>query len=154
MSSPGVPLAHAAESPPVPAVRRLPPWAGPAAVGLAAVGACASTAFANPYAGQTPPCPLYALTGFVCPVCGASRAVFSLTHGDLAGAFARNPLFVVLLPLLTWTWLAWASDSLGGPRLWRVRLDRTATVVLALVVVAYGIARNIPWAPLRALGPG
>jgi hypothetical protein len=137
-----------------PTVRGLPGWVGPAVVGAAALGVCASTAFLNPYAGQAPPCPLHALTGLWCPLCGASRAVYSLTHGDLVAAFARNPLFVIVLPVLLWLWAGWASDALGGPRLWRVRPNRTAVVAVAVVVVAYGVARNLPWPPFRALGPG
>lgn len=137
-----------------PTVRGLPGWVGPAVVGAAALGVCASTAFLNPYAGQTPPCPLYALTGLSCPVCGASRAVWSLTHGDVAAAFARNPLLVLVLPVLAWMWAGWTMDAVGGPHLRRVDLNRTAGVILGAVVVAFGVARNLPWAPFHLLGPG
>jgi hypothetical protein len=51
-------------------------------------------------------CPLRAVTGIPCPVCGATTAAVRLGHGDLVGALAANPfaivgaIVVVLAPLI------------------------------------------------------
>ena len=64
-----------------------------------------------------PPCVFNLLTGMLCPGCGGTRALHALLHGDVAAAFAFNPLlfvamgtgaFVTVRPsLLTKTWFAW-----------------------------------------------
>src|SRR5712691_1305389 len=50
--------------------------------------------------GFFPVCPFRALTGFACPGCGTARGLHALLHGDLATAFALNPLMVLSLPFL------------------------------------------------------
>src|SRR5260370_197453 len=52
-----------------------------------------------------PPCFFNKLTGFHCPGCGATRCVGALVRGDLAQAFAYNPLFTFLLPYVGYTGL-------------------------------------------------
>ena len=79
----------------------------------------------NPYRGQAPPCPFHELTGPWCPICGSSRALHSLLHGDAGAAFGHNPLLIALLPLLVWAWLAWTLDSVGGPHLSRIPAKRS-----------------------------
>ena len=68
-------------------------------------------------------------------------ATHQLLHGHLAAALRMNPLFVVSLPLLGLLWLF--------PR-WQ-RKPWVGWLVLA-VVIAYWIARNLPFWPL-VLGP-
>ncbi len=128
-------------------------WLGPLGAGIAALGACGVAAVTDPYRGQGIPCPFHALTGLWCPLCGSTRALHSLMHGNLGAAFARNPLFVVLLPLLVLSWAAWMSESVGGPRLWHIPNRRWVVVSLAVVVVLFWVARNLPFSALRVLGP-
>ena len=40
----------------------------------------------NPNTSHVPLCPLHALTGFWCPLCGATRACYALLHGRLGTA--------------------------------------------------------------------
>jgi len=136
-----------------PLLAGLPPWAGPAAVAAAALGVCATAAVLDPYRGQTPPCPFHELTGLWCPICGSSRALHSLFHGDLGAAFGRNPLLMVVLPLLVWAWSAWTLDTVGGPRIWRVPARRWVLVASVLVTAAFWVARNLPVHALHVLGP-
>src|SRR5262245_55658791 len=50
-----------------------------------------------------PVCVFKAVTGWPCPTCGSTRAVGRLLEGDLPGAFAMNPLAVmVALAILLW----------------------------------------------------
>lgn len=48
-----------------------------------------------------PSCPLRALTGWLCPLCGSLRAMHALLTGSPLAALAFNPLVVVLLA--AWT---------------------------------------------------
>ncbi len=137
----------------VAATRTLPRWSGPVSVGIGALAACTAAAVIDPYRGQGVPCPFHMVTGLWCPVCGSTRALHSLLRGDLQTAFSRNPLLIVLLPLLAVSWAAWMSDAVGGPRLWRLPRNRWVLVTLLVVVGLFWIARNLPFAPLRVLGP-
>ena len=38
-----------------------------------------------------PPCPLRTITGIPCPLCGMTRGVTALVHGDVARAVLLNP---------------------------------------------------------------
>lgn len=99
-----------------------------------------------------PPCPSRWLTGLFCPGCGSTRALHALLHGDLPGALAMNPLLVLSLPavaLLALEWLRMLPEKLvplamrlGHARFW------------AIVLIGYGVLRNLPWAPFRWLAPG
>ena len=91
-------------------------------------------------------CPLYALTGLWCPACGGLRATHDLAHGDLAGAWSMNPLWVLAVPVVVALWGRWLARRVRG------RTARPAPVwgawVLLVVVVGFGVARNVP-----VLGP-
>ena len=47
-----------------------------------------------------PICPVWALTHWECPGCGATRALAALLHGRVVDALQYNPLFVCLSPFL------------------------------------------------------
>ena len=89
-----------------------------------------------------PTCPFHYLTGLHCPGCGTLRATHNLLHGRLAAAMSLNPLMVVSIPVLglmllnpAWVYRRWVP--------WAV----------FFVLVAYGIARNIPVWPFILLAP-
>lgn len=97
-------------------------------------------------AGIFPPCIFRTATGLKCPGCGSQRALHQIIHGNIAGAFAYNPLLVLSIPyVVLGVWL----DVLGGrnrfPRFRYVLLGGYAPLVWAVLVIAYTIARNI-WA--------
>jgi hypothetical protein len=46
-----------------------------------------------------PPCPLRTITGIPCPMCGMTRGVTALVHGDLARALVMNPASYVAVAL-------------------------------------------------------
>lgn len=99
-----------------------------------------------------PPCMFKALTGFHCIGCGLTRALHALAHGDLAGAFAMNPLAILVLPLLPLMVL----DTRGlTPARLKPLMSVVTTPKLWLVLLpAYWIARNLPWWPFTWLAPG
>jgi Protein of unknown function (DUF2752) len=64
--------------------------------GLGAAGAAVAYQAALGGEGLFLPCPLRALTGIPCPLCGMTTAATGLASGDLGAALAANP-FVLLL---------------------------------------------------------
>ncbi|PSK86553.1 uncharacterized protein DUF2752 [Murinocardiopsis flavida] len=133
--------------------RRLPAVAGPLAVGAIGLAAAALVHVVDPNeAGNYPTCPWLMVTGTYCPGCGTMRAVSALTNGDLAGAFAMNPLTMVLLPILAVGWARWLYASLRpGPD----PFDSVRPVWLWLllgVVLAFWLVRNLPFGAFLAPG--
>ncbi len=119
-------------------------------VGFFAVGLGLSALYATTGVGVS--CPFRAVTGWDCPFCGGTRMGSALLHGDVAAAFAFNPVALVGITLLGVVGLLWAVEALGGPavrppaglRRWFLRttpLQRlTASLVLAAV---YTVLRNL-----------
>lgn len=92
--------------------------------------------------GHFPACPLLSLTGLYCPLCGGLRAVHDLTHLDLVGALARNPLVVVGLPFVVLALLAWGQRAFTGRRI-AVPAWALGPALLVLLAV-FGVLRNLP----------
>jgi hypothetical protein len=110
----------------------------------ASVTAAGVLAVRNPeQPGHYPSCPFHALTGLWCPGCGSLRALHALTHGDLSTAAHRNVLAVLALPYLAAAWVGWLGRTLGRPRSTRV-VPAGALWALLFVIVAFGVARNLP----------
>jgi len=93
--------------------------------------------------GIFPPCLLHEYTGWWCPGCGSTRALHQLLHGQLATAFRLNPLAVSLLPLIGY-WVV---------RRGRVPMKPVWIWTLLVVIVCFGILRNVPVYPLTLLAP-
>ena len=87
-------------------------------------------------------CPFNALTGLACPACGCLRATHDLAHGDLAGAWGMNPLWVLAVPLVAALWVRWFAAAASDRRLRPVPV-RAGWIGLA-VVLAFGVLRNVP----------
>lgn len=98
----------------------------------------------NPVDGASyyPKCPSFWLTGLYCPGCGITRALHQLLHGNIRAALAYNPLAIIVSPLVIWMMFKphWIYHSMT---------PKIAFVVL----VAYGILRNIPYYPFLLLAP-
>jgi hypothetical protein len=82
------------------------------------------------------PCPLRAITGVPCPVCGMTTAAVALVHGHPGVAFAANPaifglaaLTVAVLPLIGLR----AAGVLASPRPWSVARRRQLGWVMAFL---------------------
>ncbi len=88
-------------------------------------------------------CPLRLTTGLLCPLCGATRAVHALTHGQWDVAMGLNPAVPLLLPLLVLLWLGWVGRSLQG-RTTRYAERLSVFAVLVAAVVGFGVLRNLP----------
>ena len=92
--------------------------------------------------GFYPRCPFYAATHLLCPGCGATRAFYSMLHGDFRAALHYNALFTVLAPFLL-AWLAfWCYGIMRYDRLPRVVIPRGVVVGVGIAAVLFTIARN------------
>jgi hypothetical protein len=123
------------------------PLVAAAGAGLAA----AALVLHDPHAtGSWGFCPLYAVTGLYCPLCGGLRATVDLLRGDLAGAWAMNAFWVVLAGPVALAWADWLV------RRWRGRPARAVPAAagwtLLAVGLAFGVARNLP-VLVTVLGP-
>ncbi len=104
--------------------------------------------------GIFPPCPVHYLTGWYCPGCGPLRALHALLHGDLMQAWAMNPLTVMLLPFLSYGLISDALVQLRGRGLPAPTLSAMQIRALFVVIVAFGVVRNLPVRPFALLAPG
>lgn len=123
----------------------------PLAVGAAGLAAAGVLVARSPYEPLSYGiCPSVLLLGVSCPGCGGLRATHDLLTGDLVGAWHANPLWVVVAPLLLVAWAAWTA------RRWRgappAALPAWSAWVLLVVVVLFGVLRNVP-ALAPYLGP-
>ena len=99
-------------------------------------------------------CPVYCLTGYYCPGCGAGRACYALLHGQLYQAFRYNPVLIVLLP---WLGLYYAACGLqwliyGRERV-SIHIPGWIPKAILLIFVLFGIVRNIEVYPFILLAP-
>lgn len=111
--------------------------------------------FFNPeYPRLYPPCVFHHLTGWHCPGCGTARGLHALIHGRLVQALAFNPFMVAVLPFLAVAGARGLRDALaGGPPKTRRLTPAWAIWLLAGLVGAFWVLRNIPWAPFTLLAP-
>ena len=100
-----------------------------------------------------PKCTLFEITGIYCPGCGSTRALRHLLCGNIAKAFSYNPLFVSCLPFFLWWGYRYylkQSESVPFPAWMR---SYAFNLTVAIVLVVYFVARNLPWWPFSLLAP-
>ncbi|HEY3056279.1 MAG TPA: DUF2752 domain-containing protein [Thermoanaerobaculia bacterium] len=89
-----------------------------------------------------PRCLFHALTGFECPGCGATRALYHLLHGEIAEALRFNAFFVLFSPVLT---IAGAAEATA---IWK---RRTVNVIrqpwigwtIVFLMISWSVFRNL-----------
>lgn len=115
------------------------------AVTAAGIGAVGILAVVSPEEqGHYPTCPFLTLTGYYCPGCGSLRAVHALTQGDIATAWERNPLLLVVGPLLLVAWVMWGLRILGKTTWNTTRIPSVWIWVAFAAIIVFWIARNVP----------
>ncbi len=113
-------------------------------VGAAAVAVTVVALVDPSEPGHYPTCPFLALTGLYCPGCGSLRAVHALAHGQVLTAAGFNVLSLASLPLLAVIWLRWTRRTWTGA----ARAQPLPAVwlwALAVLVVVFGVVRNLPF---------
>jgi hypothetical protein len=128
----------------------------PIACGCVAAAAGVYVALNDPAAegSRFPGCALRGLTGLWCPGCGLTRGVHSLFRGDVAGAVSSNVFTPIVVVLIVAGWWTWVRRSFGAERRFALRhVPAWVWVVLAGVVLTYGVLRNISAEPFASLAP-
>jgi hypothetical protein len=92
-----------------------------------------------------PRCIVYSLTGLQCPGCGTLRALHRLLHGDVYAAFQFNPLLIGLIPVFGFAGFSRAARSGNFKELFTSSLPARWIWLLLAGIVAFTIARNIPF---------
>jgi hypothetical protein len=134
--------------------------AGSAGRVLAAAGAggmiagSAAVAYFDPTAaGFFPVCPLYALTGLACPGCGLTRGFHALFHGDVLAALDHNAMLPFFAVLIACGFVALVYYAIKGRRLPFNPVHPSALWVFLVMLVVFGVTRNLPWYPFTVLFP-
>ncbi len=131
-------------------------WFKPAVAGVALAATGSYVALNDPSAAGSrfPACAFHSTTGLWCPGCGLTRGTHHLLNGDLPAALSYNVFTPLVVVAIAFAWLAWASTAGGRPmRSLNDVLPQWWGGALATVLVVYGVARNLPISPLRALAP-
>lgn len=106
------------------------------------------------YSTIFPKCIFYSLTGLYCPGCGSQRAFSSLLHGDLGQAISYNLLFILCLPLLSYSAVVTVMNVFRKEQIVQQIFYSTFFVkILFVVVIIFWIARNFSFYPMNLLAP-
>ena len=82
------------------------------------------------------------------------RALHALLRGDLMRAWAMNPLTVMLLPFLSYGLVSEALVQMRGRGLPQPAFSAGQIRALFVVIVVFGVVRNLPVRPFALLAPG
>src|SRR5690606_10121696 len=110
--------------------------------------------FFNPSSVFSIPCPMYYISGFYCPGCGSQRAIHSLLHGDIHGAFRFNSLMVLTLPILIYGLGITIANWIFGTQ-YRAMLFYSKLFIFGYfgIAILYWVLRNLPFYPFNLLAP-
>ncbi len=100
-----------------------------------------------------PVCPLYSLTGLACPGCGLTRGFHALFHGDIPTALHFNaliPVWTVIFGYVSISLFMLAVRGRGLP-MWPTKPGFLWTFMI--VMLTFGVLRNLPIYPLTLLFP-
>src|SRR5215217_7760971 len=118
------------------------------------LGSFAAVGYFDPTtAGFFPVCPLYTLTGFACPGCGLTRGFHALFHGDILTALDYNAMLPFFAVLIGFGLLSLVHFAARGRRFPINLLNPTALYVFLVLLLIFGVTRNLPWYPFNILFP-
>ena len=99
-------------------------------------------------------CAFKAVTGFDCPGCGGTRALWYVLHGNLPEAARYHAIAVFAAPFLVYAFAAWTWRRVfpnARLKLPQFRLGPNTAAVFLSVWGAFWVIRNLPWAPFTRL---
>lgn len=96
----------------------------------------------NLYTGFAIFCPFHKFTGLYCPGCGVTRMLFSLIKLDFYQAFRYNPLvFILLIIGIIYLLIKFILKKFNII----IKVSNYVWYILIIIVIIYGILRNIPY---------
>jgi len=123
-------------------------------VPLVIIGGATALFFLNPSEHSFfPKCSLYVATGFSCPGCGSTRALFHLTHGNVLEALRLNPGLMALITLGLTDYIRFVVSVIRGNPFQTLFGRLKLLGALMGVMLVYGIIRNLPWPLFESLAP-
>ena len=101
-------------------------------------------------------CPFRQLTGLDCPGCGSTRALGALTRLDVRAAFDHNAVVPVAMLFVAAAWATWMWAAWRGRQRVDLLRGRWQVGAVGLVLVGFGVFRNLPAAAWlgSGLSPG
>jgi hypothetical protein len=121
--------------------------------GAMVTGAAVVGYFEPTTAGFFPVCPLYSLTGFACPGCGLTRGFHALFHGDVLGALDYNAMLPFFAALIGFGFVSLVYFAVRGRRIPINLLHPNFVWVFFVLLLVFGVTRNLPWYPFTVLFP-
>jgi len=100
-----------------------------------------------------PSSPFRELTGLFCPGCGSLRGLHQLLHGNLVNALDLNPLMVLSLPFMFYSYVSYTMEVMSGRQLHTLFIHPKFIRYLLYSIIAYWFLRNIPIEPFSWLAP-
>lgn len=83
-----------------------------------------------------PPCMFHRVTGYYCPGCGGTRAVFTFFRGDIVRAFKFHPIVPYTFIIGGWFMLSQTIQRLSGDRIKIGMNFRIVYLWIALGIIA------------------
>lgn len=69
--------------------------------------------------------------------------LFAILAGDFYQAFRYNPLLFILLPGAVALSANWLYTEYKGKKSWCAKIPEWAWIVLAIIIMIYGVLRNV-----------
>ncbi|MFE2879539.1 DUF2752 domain-containing protein [Streptomyces roseus] len=101
--------------------------------------------------GHYPVCPLFRVTGILCPGCGGLRSAHAFAHGDLITALGANALAVAGYFAFAGFMILWLVRAYRGGPTPRFALRRPYWWALGALALVFAVVRNLPFG--AALAP-
>ncbi|MFF4105473.1 DUF2752 domain-containing protein [Streptomyces sp. NPDC001903] len=138
--------------PPVPPAQSRPRRLASPGLTLAAAGlAFAYVGTVDPNEpGHYPVCPLFRLTGILCPGCGGLRSAHAFAQGDLITALGANALAVVAYFVFAGFMILWLVRAYRGGPTPRFALRRPHWWAIGVLAAVFVVVRNLPFGAVLA----
>ncbi|MFG2296792.1 DUF2752 domain-containing protein [Streptomyces sp. NPDC048603] len=94
--------------------------------------------------GHYPVCPLFRLTGILCPGCGGLRSAHAFAHADLITATSANALAVAGYLVFAAYMAVWLKRAVQGAPTPRIALKSQAWWAIGILALAFAVVRNLP----------
>ncbi len=91
------------------------------------------------------PCIFYKITGYKCPGCGITRALFSILNGNIKEAFKYNKLLFIVTPFLIIYFIYKSYIYILDKKESKIinKIIRYSSYTLVIISIIYAILRNI-----------